>query len=298
MNSQFPLVSIVTNSFNYGRFIEDTLLSVKNQDYPNIEHIVVDGGSTDNTLELLKKYKNLYNLKWISEPDKGQTNAINKGFKRSKGEIIGWLDADDVYFDRHCISSVVEVFRSRPDLDAIFGNDVLMDENNVIFRARHFPQWNYKRILRRFYISQPTTFFRSRVTQNYSMDENLKFAMDLEYFLRIGKTCKIEHVNRILASTRVHSGRKSISKKMLAVKEDNEVLRKFGHKFDLSYYLYTFFVDFPATTAERMLGIGEILNMKKTLEFLAFEGAARGKWRSIISQFAPESMLKMLLRQR
>ena len=297
MNSQMPLVSIVTNSFNYGRFIEDTLLSVRNQDYPNIEHVVVDGGSTDNTIEILKRYEHKYDLKWISEPDKGQTNAINKGFKRSKGQIIGWLDADDVYFDKHCISFVVNTFRERSDLDAIFGNDVLIDENNVIFRARHFPQWSYKRILRRFYISQPTTFFRSRVTQRYSMDENLKFAMDLEYFLRIGQICKIEHVNRILAGTRVHSGRKSIAKKKLAVREDNEVLRKFGHKFDLSYYLYTFFVDFPDTTAERMLGIREILNMRKTLPFLAFEGVARDRRHSIVSQFAPESMLRMLLQR-
>lgn len=295
MNTQLPLVSIVTNSFNYGRFIEDTLLSVKNQDYPNIEHIVVDGGSTDNTCDILRKYENQYNLKWVSEPDRGQTHAINKGFRRSKGEIIGWLDADDVYFDKHCISFVAETFCNHPDLDAIFGNDVLMNENNVIFRARHFPQWSYKRILRRFYISQPTTFFRSRVTQNYAMDENLKFGMDLEYFLRIGKTCKIEHRNRILAATRVHSGRKSISKKMLAVQEDNEVLRKFGHKFDLSYYLYTFFVDFPATTAERMLGISEILNMKENLKHLAFDATARDRRHSFVSQFAPESMLGRLL---
>jgi glycosyltransferase involved in cell wall biosynthesis len=289
-----PLVSIVTNSYNYGRFIEETLLSVMNQDYPRIEHIVVDGGSTDNTVKVLKKYEKKYNLRWVSEPDEGQSHAINKGFRRSRGEMIGWLDSDDVYFDKHCISYLVETLSDKPDVDVIYGNDVLIDANNVIYRVRHFPKWSYNRILRRFYISQPTTFFRRRVIKENAMDESLKFAMDLEFILRIGKDYKFEHVNRILAATRVHSSRKSISKRRLAVDEAKRVLKRYGHKYDFSYYFHHVFLDFPSTIVERVLGLSEIINMKKTLDRLSFEGKTRDKWSLFLSQFAPESLLKSL----
>jgi glycosyltransferase involved in cell wall biosynthesis len=265
-----------------------------NQDYPRIEHIVADGGSTDETVGILKKYENYYNLSWISEPDEGQSNAINKGLTMSKGEIIGWLDSDDVYFDRHCISYVVEAFNALPDVDVIYGNDVLIDVNNVIFRARRLPDWNYEHALRRFFISQPATFFRRRVVEANFMDESLKFAMDVEFFLKLGKKAKVRHMNRILAGTRVHHGRKSISKKNLAVDEGNRVLRKYGHKFGLSYYLHHFFIDFPATIAERALGLSDLINVKEVLHYLAFDGKTRNVWSCILSQFAPKYLLRSL----
>ncbi|MCK4733699.1 MAG: glycosyltransferase, partial [Methanophagales archaeon] len=115
------LVSIITPSYNQGRFIEDALLSVKNQDYPNIEHIIVDGGSIDNTLEILRKYENEYNLRWISEPDEGQSGAVNNGFRMAKGEIIGWVNSDDGYFDVSAISSVVKYFDKYKGADVIYG---------------------------------------------------------------------------------------------------------------------------------------------------------------------------------
>ena len=107
MSKDLPLVSIVTPSYNQGKFIEDTILSVKNQSYPNIEHIVVDAGSTDGTLKILRKYEKEYNLKWVSEPDEGQSDAVNKGFEMAKGEIVDWINSDDVYFDTMTISYVV-----------------------------------------------------------------------------------------------------------------------------------------------------------------------------------------------
>jgi glycosyltransferase involved in cell wall biosynthesis len=120
-----PLVSIVTPSYNQGQFIEETTLSVKNQDYPNIEHIVVYGGSTDEILEILKRYEGTYNLRWISEPDEGHADAVNKGFAMAKGEIISWLNSDDVYFDKGTISSVMEAFQRHSEADIVYGNCVI-----------------------------------------------------------------------------------------------------------------------------------------------------------------------------
>ncbi|MEM2568057.1 MAG: glycosyltransferase, partial [Candidatus Bathyarchaeia archaeon] len=106
MTKNDTLVSIITPSLNQGRFIRETLLSVKSQDYPCIEHIVIDGGSTDDTLMILKRYEGTYNLRWISEPDEGHSDAVNKGFRMAQGEIVGWLNSDDVYFDRSTVLAV------------------------------------------------------------------------------------------------------------------------------------------------------------------------------------------------
>jgi glycosyltransferase involved in cell wall biosynthesis len=285
------LVSIVINSFNYGSFLEDTIKSVINQDYQKKELIIIDGGSTDNTIEILKKYEDKCVLKWVSEPDNGQSNAINKGFKMSKGNVIGWLDADDVYFDKYCLSYVISTLNSYPNVDVIYGNDVLIDENNLIFRARRYPEWNFKKAVRRFFIPQPATFLRRKVIEEHMMDENLNFAMDLEFFLKVGLKSKIKYENRIMAGTRIHKKRKSISKKMAAVNEGNTVIKKYGHTFGLSYYLTHFLVDFPETLAERTLGLSDLLSIKKTSDYLAFNGTTASSWSCILSQFAPRWFL-------
>lgn len=108
-----PLVSIITPSFNQGRYIEQNILSIINQNYPLIEHIIVDGGSTDETIDILKKHESSYNLRWISESDEGQADAVNKGFNMAHGEIIGWLNSDDVYYDITTISRIVDAFNQK-----------------------------------------------------------------------------------------------------------------------------------------------------------------------------------------
>lgn len=183
-----PLVSIVTPSYNQGRFIEETILSVKNQDYPNIEHIIVDGGSKDNTLEILKKYKGTYNMRWISEPDKGRADAVNKGFAMAQGEIIGWLNSDDVYLKKDTLRTVVHAFQSHTQSDVVYGDAAVIDIGGRILQVICLPKPSFQRLLRSCYLIQPAIFFRRHVIKQHQLDTKLQFAMDYEFWLMLGKS--------------------------------------------------------------------------------------------------------------
>lgn len=235
-----PLVSIVTPSYNQGKFIEDTILSVKNQDYPNIEHIIVDGGSTDNTLETLRKHENEYNLRWISEPDEGQSDAVNKGFTMAKGEIIGWLNSDDCYFSKAAISYVVSKFEELRNVDVIYGDAVIINESNLIMRHKYSNPWfhSYLRLLF-CSINQPSTFFRREVTESYKLDVNIDLPMDYEYWLSLMKNgFKFKYVNKILSAARIHSAAKTIYRAKEMRIERGKVQERYGQKFGAQYYLF------------------------------------------------------------
>ena len=206
-----PLVSIVTPSFNQSRFIEENIRSVKCQDYSNLEHIVIDGGSTDNTVGILKKWEGTYNLRWISEPDEGHADAVNKGLAMAQGEIIGWLNSDDVYFDRGTISAVVEAFQKHPEADIIYGDVAYIWEDGTILRVQCVPGFRYSRLLRGCFLEQPGVFFRRHVVEEHKLDKRLKVAIDYEYWLRIGRLYRWYHIPRILAADRNHSGRISVA---------------------------------------------------------------------------------------
>ncbi|HDM78303.1 MAG TPA: glycosyltransferase, partial [Deltaproteobacteria bacterium] len=211
LRSKKPLVSVVTPSYNQGHFIEENILSVKSQDYPNIEHIVIDGGSTDGTVKILKQYEETYNLRWISEPDEGHADAVNKGFAMAKGEIIGWLNSDDVYFDRGTISAVVEAFQKHPEADIIYGDCAYIWEDGTILRVQCVPSFRYSRLLRGCFLEQPAVFFRRHVVEKHKLNKRLKVAIDYEYWLRLGKRYRFVHIPRILAADRNHRGRISVA---------------------------------------------------------------------------------------
>ena len=238
MSGNSPLVSIVTPSYNQGRFIEDTLLSVKNQDYPSIEHIVVDGSSTDNTLEILRTYEGTYDMRWISEPDRGQSDAVNKGFGMAKGDIVGWLNSDDVYFDGHAVSYVVEQFDRMHDVDVIYGDGVLINEVNLIVKVWHsIPWFDFSRLRRLDFIPQPSTFLRRNVILTHDFNVDLELAIDYDFWLKIARDgATFQHVDRILSAFRSHGAAKTNTRWEELQAESKKVKQQYGQYFDAQYY--------------------------------------------------------------
>lgn len=210
MDKELPLVSIVTPSYNKGRFIEETILSVKNQAYSNIEHIVVDGGSTDKTLDILRKYSD--SLIWISEPDEGQSDAINKGWRMSKGGILAYLNSDDTY-TTWAVETAVEFLTKNQDVVMVYGKCNLIDENSNVIAEYPATKFNLGDLFSGWnMIPQPTVFIRKQViTEVGYLNADLHMAMDLDLWIRIGLKYKIEYIPEKLANFRLCEGTKSVS---------------------------------------------------------------------------------------
>lgn len=209
-----PLVSIVTPSYNQGRFIEEALLSVQQQTYPHIEHIVVDGGSNDETLDVLHKFEGTYNLRWISEPDEGQSQALNKGFRLARGDLLGWLNSDDLYLPR-AVELAVDHFMAHPQDDMIYGDYYIVDEHQKLLRRRKEIPFDLNMLIHTFsYTASTTAFFQRRCMHTYQewLNEQYHYAMDLDFFIRLGKRgCRIAHIPEFMAELRWHNEAKSYS---------------------------------------------------------------------------------------
>ena len=206
------LVSIVTPSFNQARFLEETLRSVELQHYRPIHQIVIDGGSTDGSVELLKRWSAAehgpgYSIEWISERDRGHADALNKGFDRVRGEIVGWLNSDDVYFDRSVISTSVAALEAHPEVDIVHGEVAMISEDSGLQMIWCFPKFDYGRALRGYIIPQPTVFFRRAVTDKHRLDATLRVAIDHIYWLQVGKEHNFLKIDRIQAGDRDHGMR-------------------------------------------------------------------------------------------
>lgn len=205
-----PLVSIITPSYNQGEFIEDTILSVKNQTYPNVEHLVIDGGSTDETIDLLGHHEETYDLRWVSESDDGQSDAINKGFEMASGEIVAWINSDDVYFDTGVLERVVKYFDKYDD-EIIYGDQVLLNEHSTIHSVDIRPDFDTKKLSHRILLAQAATFFRSDVIKSEKLRTDLDYCLDYEYWLRLSQEYSFRHVDDILAGFRLYDTQKSQS---------------------------------------------------------------------------------------
>jgi glycosyltransferase involved in cell wall biosynthesis len=210
--TQQPLVSVVTPSFNQGRFLEQTILSVLQQDYPNLEYVVIDGGSTDNSVEIIRRYESRLSY-WISERDKGQTDALNKGFAHSHGEILAWLNSDDVY-NPGAVSAAVKFLVENPDIGMVYGDLDFINEGEQVIGRFNAAQTDLKKLRRGFvHIPQPATFFRSAHWQQVGpLDPGYFFAMDYDLWVRLAGVAKLKYLpGKPWAKFRLHSDAKTIS---------------------------------------------------------------------------------------
>ena len=207
-----PLVSIVTPTLNQRAFIEATLRSVRAQSYAAIEHLIVDGGSTDGSLEILRREGDRGTIRWISEPDDGMYDAVNKGLALAKGEVMGYLNSDDAYLP-WAIDAVMRVFEARPSVDVVFGDGTKVEEETGVQRLRLFPRFDRVSLANYESLMQPAVFWRRRVMDRIGgFDTGLRYVADLDYWLRAsGAGASIEHVDEVIAIERIHAARLSIT---------------------------------------------------------------------------------------
>lgn len=204
-----PLVSILTPSFNQAEWLEDNLRSVACQTYPAIEHIVMDGGSTDGSPALLERGGPC--VHWRSEPDRGQAHALNKAFSASRGDIIGWLNSDDAYFDTRVVTDVVSFFVRNPGVDLVYGHAAYVDADGRLLHYFWAPPF-HERLLRLYdFIIQPAAFFRRAAIREPFVDETMDFAMDHELWLRLAGTHRLVRFDRVIAIDRAQPDRKSVT---------------------------------------------------------------------------------------
>jgi glycosyltransferase involved in cell wall biosynthesis len=226
-------VSIVTPSLNQGAYLAETLESIRIQNYADVEHLVLDGVSTDGTVALLQTRTGpeWQHLHWISERDGGCTQALNKGIRLATGDIIGWLNSDDRY-RAGCLETVAKVFAQNPDIDIVYGDFTFMDEQGSHLRVRREIEFSrlvlfYHRISS---IPSTSTFFRRRIfDEGNFFDESLQFAMDYEFFVRLAnKGYRFKHVHALLADFRLHPASKTCATGARQLEETRMTMRKYS----------------------------------------------------------------------
>ena len=224
------LVSILTPSFNQAAWLGDNLHSVACQSYPHVEHIVMDGGSTDGSVELLEAAGD--SVRWRSEPDGGQADAINKAFVESRGDIIGWINSDDAYFDCRVVKDVVRYFADNPGVDVVYGHCLQTTAEGLAIQVLWAPLFSSKLLRSTNVISQPATFMRRSALGDTLLDDLFHFTMDYELWLRLdaeGRT--FARIDRITAIDRHQPARKSSN--ILDVHESDRV--RLSQRYDTQF---------------------------------------------------------------
>lgn len=232
-------VSVITCSRNQGQFIDHTIASVLSQNWPDLEYVVVDGASADNTVDVLKSYGD--RITWISEPDSGQSEAINKGIRMTSGDIVGWLNSDDIYYPG-AIEQVVEFFAANPGIDVVYGGADYIDVDGNAYGPYPTQPWDSVRLQSYCFICQPATFLRRTAVERWGLlDTSLHYCMDYEYWLRLAqKGAQFARLDRKLAGTRMHESNKTMSSLSVYRKEINKMLlARIGFVPDVWIYEYT-----------------------------------------------------------
>lgn len=206
-----PLVSVITPSYNQAQFLEETICSVLEQDYPRLEYIVVDGGSTDGSVEVIRRHAPRL-AGWVSEPDRGQTEAINKGFAMATGEIFAWLNSDDTYLPG-AISEAVDFLNAHPKIGLVYGDAHLIDEGGRVIGDFPARQTDYRKLRRGYvHIPQQAAFFRAELWRRVGpLDPSFFFAMDYDLWVRLARIAPLQYIPRPWANFRLHGEAKSVA---------------------------------------------------------------------------------------
>jgi glycosyltransferase involved in cell wall biosynthesis len=238
----WPKVSIVTPSYNQADFIEETIRSMLLQGYPNLEYIIIDGDSTDKSVEIIQKYEPWLSY-WVSEPDRGQTHAVNKGFALCNGEILAWLNSDDTY-EPGAITTVVQRMASDPSIDVIYGNVKITDEKGDLLAEVRSVPFNSQAFLYEtvHIIAQSAVFWRRQLQIKVGdVNEDLHYAMDRELLIRFMEDgAKFTFLRQVLGTYRCHSGAKTSSNRsreeLLTIPQMAAVTKRTDYTFWRSLY--------------------------------------------------------------
>lgn len=210
MNKE-PLVSIITPSYNQSEYLEETIRSVLDQKYPNFEYIIVDGGSTDRSVEIIRKYARQL-AKWVSEKDCGQTDAINKGFSFASGDVLSWLNSDDTLLP-NAVEEAVQHLVDHPRIGLVYGDANYINENGRVIGKFPSAQTSLQRLRRGYvHIPQQSSFFRKAIWDLVGpLDPSFYFAMDYDLWIRIAEQAEIRYIPRVWSNFRLHSDAKTIA---------------------------------------------------------------------------------------
>lgn len=266
----FPTISIITPSYNQGKFLEKTIQSVFSQHYPNTEYIIIDGGSSDSSLSVIKKYEKDLSY-WVSEKDRGQSHAFNKGLAKATGEIIGWINSDDIYLGR-CLFQAARYFQDHPSVDIVFSDYWYIDgKDKFIKRRKEIPFLNGVYLWTGdCYHANCAGFFRKRVFEKIGrLDETIHFGMDYEFYLRAAKAgCTFGHQREYWGAYRLHGESKSVRSHHLQKQDALRIVSAYKpatvsalgawcrqHGYKLLRIIWKFFLGsyFPATSSVKTL---------------------------------------------
>ena len=231
--SELPLVSVVTPAYNQAAFLAETIETVLTQDYPRIEHIVLDDGSTDNTREILERYTG--RVLWESQPNQGQTPTINKGWERSRGDIVTWLNSDDTYLPG-AVSTAVEYLQEHPDIDIVYGDTLFTTADGSPIEQTHARDYSYRALVAGCHnpIPQPSAFIRRKVIEDVGLlDPHYYYFMDWDFWLRAGVRHSVAYYPKLLSTYRLHEESKTVAQSVKAAPELEYMYRKFFTMPDL-----------------------------------------------------------------